>query len=104
MICELNLTKSASFKCNFLVFRKKKGVKSEDHPTGNASFFKAERFELCASELAGVDAVSGTDSEPLGVFPGKRKTQVGRNTEAEFSCWTCGTSGTIWSPWVCKLS
>lgn len=35
-----------------------------------------------------------------GCFPGKRKTQVGRNTEAAFSCWTCGTSGTIWSPWV----
>eukprot|EP00434_Breviolum_minutum_P025449 symbB.v1.2.022488.t1/scaffold1997.1/size93120/1 len=29
---------------------KKKGVKSEDHPTGNASFFKAERFELCWEE------------------------------------------------------
>jgi len=83
-----------------LVLRKKKGVKSEDHPTGNASFFKAERFELCASEIAGVDAVSGTDSEPLAVSPEKATSQVGRNTEAEFSCWTCGTSGTIWSPWV----
>ena len=52
-------------------------MKSEDHPTGNASFFKAERFELCASEIAGEDAVSGLDWEPLGVFPEKERPRLG---------------------------
>lgn len=61
----------------FWFLRKKKGLKSEEHPTGNASFFKAERFELCASEIAGEDAVSGTDWKPLGFCPEQERPRLG---------------------------